>query len=36
LPDRSVDDLREIYESDDRVCVPGTVFNALLERSEKI
>ena len=36
LPDRSVDDLREIYESDDRVCVPGTVFNALLDRPEKI
>ena len=36
LPDRSVDDLRELYKSDDRVCVPRTVFNAVLNRSEKI
>lgn len=36
LPDRSVDDLRELYKSDDRVCVPRTVFNAVLNRTEKI
>jgi hypothetical protein len=35
-PDASFDDLRAIYESDERVRVPGTVFNALLNRSETI
>lgn len=36
LPDRSIDDLRELYNSDNRVCVPRTVFNAVLNRPEKI
>jgi transglutaminase superfamily protein len=36
LPDRSVDELRELYHSDDRVCVPGTVFNAILNRAENV
>jgi hypothetical protein len=36
LPDRSIDDLRELYNSDDRVCVPATVFNASLNRPEKV
>ena len=35
LPDRFVDDLLESYESDDRVRMPGTVFNAILNRAEK-
>jgi hypothetical protein len=35
-PDRSFAELRRLYESDDRLRVPDTVFNALRNRPEKI
>jgi hypothetical protein len=35
-PDSSFDELRTIYESDARVRVPQTVFNAVLNRSETL
>jgi hypothetical protein len=35
-PDKSFDELRERYEADDRLRVPGTVFNAILARPEAI
>ena len=35
-PDASFDELRKFYESDERLRVPGTVFNALLNRQETI
>jgi hypothetical protein len=35
-PDQSFDELRRLYESDDRVRVPATVFNALRNRPEQI
>jgi hypothetical protein len=33
-PDTSFEELRVLYEDDDRLCVPTTVFNALLNRQE--
>jgi hypothetical protein len=35
-PDASFARLRTVYEEDDRVRVPATVFNALLNRPEPI
>jgi hypothetical protein len=35
-PDEAFDELRERYRSDERVKVPGTVFNAILERPETV
>jgi hypothetical protein len=35
-PDASFDELRRSYEGDDRLLVPTTVFNAVLNRSEPI
>ncbi len=35
-PDKSFDELRKLYENDDRVRVPATVFNALLNRPETV
>ena len=35
-PDQSFDELRRLYESDDRVRVPAVVFNALRNRGEQI
>ena len=35
-PDASFDELRRLYESDDRLRVPATVFNAVLNRPESI
>jgi hypothetical protein len=35
-PDTAFSDLRKLYEGDDRLHVPATVFNALLNRPEKI
>lgn len=35
-PDAWFDELRRLYESDDRLRVPGTVFNALLNRPETL
>src|SRR5262249_32059076 len=35
-PDASVEELRRRYESDDRLRVPAVVYNALLNRSERI
>ena len=35
-PDASFDELRKLYEADDRLRVPGTVFNAALNRPEAI
>jgi hypothetical protein len=35
-PDSAIQELRLIYEEDDRVRVPASVFNALLNRSERI
>ncbi len=34
-PDSSFEELRKLYESDDRLCVP-IVFNAMLKRPEAI
>jgi hypothetical protein len=36
LPDASFEELRRLYEGDDRLVVPATVFNAVLNRSEAI
>jgi hypothetical protein len=35
-PDALFDELRMFYEGDDRLCVPATVFNAVLNRSESL
>jgi hypothetical protein len=35
-PDASFDELRKLYEQDDCLRVPDTVFNAVLNRSEAI
>ena len=35
-PDAAFDELRESYEKDERLRVPATVFNALLNRPEAI
>lgn len=35
-PGASFAELRELYESDERLRVPGTVFNAVLNRAEAI
>ncbi|HZS09189.1 MAG TPA: transglutaminase-like domain-containing protein [Blastocatellia bacterium] len=35
-PDASFDELRRLYEGDDRLRVPSVVFNALLKRPEKV
>jgi Transglutaminase-like superfamily len=35
-PDAKFEDLRQLYESDERVRVPGTVFNAVLNRPEAV
>jgi hypothetical protein len=35
-PDASFDELRGLYEGDDRLRVPATVFNALLNRPEAV
>jgi transglutaminase superfamily protein len=35
-PDESFDDLRALYATDERVRMPGTVFNAILNRPEQI
>jgi hypothetical protein len=35
-PDPAFDELRGLYEADDRLRVPGTVFNALLQRPEPV
>jgi hypothetical protein len=35
-PDMSLDELRRLFESDDRVRVRGIIFNSLLNRSERI
>lgn len=35
-PDAWFDELRRLYETDDRLRVPGTVFNALLNRPETL
>jgi hypothetical protein len=35
-PDESFEELRRLYERDDRVRVPETVFNVLLNRPEKV
>ncbi|HEY5778342.1 MAG TPA: hypothetical protein VIT00_06360, partial [Terrimicrobiaceae bacterium] len=34
-PDQSFEELRRLYEEDDRVRVPQTVFNAILNRPER-
>ena len=35
-PDTAFAELRRLYEDDDRVHVPGTVFNAVLNRNEAL
>jgi hypothetical protein len=35
-PDQSFDDLRRLYEHDDRLRVPTTAFNALLNRAKEV
>ena len=35
-PDASFDELRKLYEGDTRLRVPGTVFNAVLNRPETV
>ena len=35
-PDQSFAELRRLYEEDDRLYVPGTVFNAVLDRPEAL
>jgi hypothetical protein len=35
-PDGWFDEIRDLYEGDDRVRIPATVFNALLQRTEPI
>jgi hypothetical protein len=35
-PDASFDELRGLHEGDDRLRVPATVFNALLNRPEAV
>jgi hypothetical protein len=35
-PDASFDELRQLYDADDRVRVPATVFNAVTNRAEPI
>jgi hypothetical protein len=35
-PDASFEELRGLYEGDDRLCVPATVFNAVLNRQEEL
>jgi hypothetical protein len=35
-PDASFDELRKLYAEDDRLCVPETVFNSLLNRQESL
>jgi hypothetical protein len=35
-PDASFEELRKLYEEDDRLRVPATVFNAVLNRPEAI
>jgi hypothetical protein len=35
-PDASFDELRQVYESDERLRVPKTVFNAVLQRPEAV
>jgi hypothetical protein len=35
-PDASFDELRKLFEDDERLRVPATVFNSLLNRSEPV
>ncbi len=35
-PDASFEELRSLYQGDDRLRVPATVFNAVLQRPEAI
>jgi len=35
-PDASFDELRKVYAADDRLRVPDTVFNFLLNRAEQV